>query len=1139
MAQASKSMLPAGRLLQLINNCIASVDMFFEGVGQPCHDLCNLRNQLLALKGVLQLLRVFRNCSKEAPQSLLVSFDLLRVLSDHLRIIQHRLADHSFPTRLRPIPPWPISANESIEIVSRLEDSRQNLETLLTPSLYEKLFARVFDFERHLLRKAFVWLACAVCPLTVAELAEAIIIRDGVYQLGCNDRLPKATDVLRIGGSLLLCDPRTNHVTFAHTSLREYLLSEAIKSGPAAMFALSQNDCHQEILISCLTYLQLDVFGNGPCLDEHLTPLRFKPYPLLQYCVIHWTKHATTPALDELVPQYAPRLLRIADMNFLTSYLQCRGKLETRCNSTSTQINISSYLNPISWAAVEGLCSSVKALLDMRAQADTPEGPELQLKDSLIAAVTSNQYETVRILIEAGADIVACNTNYGNAVQNAAAAGFVKILRLLLDQADDLHLEIDCPEYHNHVPASSTMMRLCLGTGNLECAKMLLFRSASGDLYHRELWAAIKNRHYELAHLLLEHGTILRLEPDKDKTPLQLLFMGKDAKAIELIEYCLQRKLFSVDHRDTFGQTPLHYAARNDNVKATQLLLEAGADCMARTLPQCTTEGVEGSQHQLPHSELDDGNCNKSLGDTPLHSAASFGGLSTIELLIKHGADLHALGEDGRTVIQLALFNNSEEVVTWALSNGANVNCRQTFIDLSDKKGKAVLNHTPIMRAAKNGRWNIVRLLLASGTGPDIPCDLPNAVHYAAASAPVDLVELLAHTATHQGDSTNAIVGLTMRRLAIRGLDAVLRIFIHRGADVEQKPVNRETFLHIAALYGHLGVIEALLDAGADINAISIQEKETALIGAARWPRLGHTNYFYQQFSHIEDEVRMYGNPYIEPDLGTHKTAMHYMMNHISRIGDHQKPDIDDHQIIGIILTARHERISVIRALVKAGADINATNRTGETALHAAAVNGNTTIVKVLLASGADIYAQNRSGLTPLDFVQSPRSQQRPATRPNVTELDLEPPFLTTSFSPPSLSPPPNDSEASATAGTAGSNQNTGYLLCILLKNKAVTSTTALLSKITGNRYQPNSLTFISTAASNAVAPAGGWVVFVACMITIATAVEREPTSHSNDWNFSGGSRLNNFTVQTAETAEMKWPTISARGWARGLSMAQ
>ncbi|KAL8766847.1 MAG: hypothetical protein Q9209_006505 [Squamulea sp. 1 TL-2023] len=957
-------MLPTRNLLRLVDKLMASMDMFFEGVGQVCDDLCNLRKALLALKGVLQLLRAYRNCSKDAPHTLLVSSNLIELLLDDLRSIQAHLGDPSVPTRLRPLPPWPVPANENAKVISRLDESRRTLETLLTHSLYEKLFARVFDFERHLLRKTFVWVTCAVCPLTVAELAEAIIIRDGVYQLGCDDRLPKATDVLRIGGGLLLCDPRTNHVTLAHSSLREYLFSQAIKSGPSAVFALSQNGCHQEIVISCLTYLQLDVFGSGQCLEEHLTPLRFKPYPLLQYCVLHWTKHVTTPALDELVPQYAPRLLQLADTKFLGSYLQCRKKLEVRRNPTSTQDDISSYVNPISWAAVEGLCFSLKALLDMRVQPDTPRGLELQLEDPLNAAVIANRYETVRILIEAGADVVACNPKCGNAIHNAAAAGFEKILRLLLNRADDLHLEIDCPESHNHILAKSLMMRLCLGTGNLECAKMLLSRHASGDLYHQELWAAIGHKHHELARLLLEHGTILGLEPEKDKSPMQLLFLAKDAKAIEFINYCLQRKHLSVHHRAALGQTPLHCAARSDNVKATQLLLEAGADCMARTVPQCTTKGIEGSQYRLPYVELDDDDCNKSEGDTPLHLAASFGGLSTLEVLINHGADPHAHGQDGRTVFQLALFNHSEEVVTWALSNGADVNYLYTF--------------TPIVFAAKNGCWNTVRLLLASGADLDIPCGRDTVVHYAAVNAPVDIVELLARTNTNQGDMAKAVTGLTMRQLVIRGLDTGLRTLIDKGADVEQKPVHSETFLHSAALYGHLGVVEALLDGGADINAISAQKRETALIVAARWPWLGHIGCFFEQYSHVEDEVRMYGTPYIEPDLGTCKSAMHYMICHItSSVCDHRKSDVDEHQIIGTILTGRHERIRIIRALVKAGADINATNRAGNTALHAAAIGRNTTIVKVLIASGADIYARNRGGLTPLELVQSPRQEQR------------------------------------------------------------------------------------------------------------------------------------------------------------------
>lgn len=260
MASNTGKSLPVRPLLRSVDRLISSVDTYFEGIGQVPRELCQLREELLALKGVLQLLRAYRRYLKKTSSRLIVNSDVLQALSDDLQTAQDHLREPIFPSRLRPIPPWPFPINEQEQIVTRLAESQRCLETLITHSLYEKLLGRALDIERELLRKAFVWLACTVRPLTVTELAEAIIIRDGMYELGPADRLPRSTDVLDISGSLFLCDSRTGQVNFAHSALRDYLFSQAIMTGPAAPFALSKDECHRQILVSCLTYLQLDCF---------------------------------------------------------------------------------------------------------------------------------------------------------------------------------------------------------------------------------------------------------------------------------------------------------------------------------------------------------------------------------------------------------------------------------------------------------------------------------------------------------------------------------------------------------------------------------------------------------------------------------------------------------------------------------------------------------------------------------------------------------------------------------------------------------------------------------------------------------------------------------------------------------------
>jgi len=88
---------------------------------------------------------------------------------------------------------------------------------------------------------------------------------------------------------------------------------------------------------------------------------------------------------------------------------------------------------------------------------------------------------------------------------------------------------------------------------------------------------------------------------------------------------------------DSAGYTPLHYAARHNQLSAVRLLLDCGACANVRT---------------------------RSGLATPLHKAAHSGHCDVIQLLLSRGqADLTLQDCDGKTALEKAKENNKTEAV--------------------------------------------------------------------------------------------------------------------------------------------------------------------------------------------------------------------------------------------------------------------------------------------------------------------------------------------------------------------------------------------------------------------------------------------------------------------------------------------
>jgi len=445
--------------------------------------------------------------------------------------------------------------------------------------------------------------------------------------------------------------------------------------------------------------------------------------------------------------------------------------------------------DPFVRAAAAGDMKTVRAMLQQGHDVDARAGDG---STALHWAVRAEDLDTTNALLRAGAKVAVTNALGVTPAYLAAESGNAVILKRLLDAGADVK---------SADASGDTLLMAAVRAGNVDAVDLLLERGAAvnaGDpqFGHTALmWAARRNDTAIMKRLLSRGAETDARTRAGEKPVARPPGAGGGSHGVGIVRSGVPPQ--GEQQPIPGGMTPLLFAARDGQVDAARLLLEAGADVNGADpngltpLLMALTNGQFGVGKLLVDRRADPKRADW-WGRTALWAA-----VDARNLAVRSGAPTDENGVDRQAAL---------EVITALIDGGVDVNARvkefpparRYLLPLASLEWVDFTGQTPFIRAAQAGDVPVMQLLLSKGADPKI-------------------ATFNGTTALMAAAGVNWVIGETFSESPKRWIEAV-QLCLDQGLDVNAANAMGLQAVHGAANRGSDDIIELLARHGAQLD---------------------------------------------------------------------------------------------------------------------------------------------------------------------------------------------------------------------------------------------------------------------------------------------------------------------------------